>query len=180
MASENLCPNCKHKNEDAASVCSSCGASLEGIDTKLVAIAEYTTGGQANVQAADAAAFMDDPLIPEDGVAIYIAGEPKPYYVSIGNELILGRQMEATSEVILDLSDLNAINMGVSRRHAMIRRIEFGFEVIDLSSRNGTWLNSRQIIPNKPYPFASGSQIQLGRMELFIVYHVVANGAQKK
>jgi len=69
--------------------------------------------------------------------------------------------------------------MGVSRRHAIIRRAEFGFEIIDLTSRNGTWLNEKQLVPNRPYPFASGAQVRLGRMRLLIVYHVAGKDPQK-
>jgi len=179
MASEKLCPICKNKNVDTASVCSSCGASLEENQTKLVAITEYV-GGQPTVTAEDVAAFIDITLIPEGGVGIHIAGALKPYYAPVYKELILGRQADATLEAVLDLSDLDAFTLGVSRRHAMIRRTETGFEVMDLSSGNGTWLNAEKLIPNKPYPFASGSQLRLGRMRLFIVYHVVAKDAQKK
>lgn len=171
MASEKICPNCKTKNKDTAAVCSSCGARLEGNATNLVAVTEYV-GGQPNLPADDAAASIDVALIPEGGVGIFIAGAPKPYYVSIYRELIIGRETDATLEAVLDLSDLDAFNLGISRRHAMLRRADSGFEMLDLSSRNGTWLNASQLIPNKPYPFASGSQIRLGRMRMVIMYHV--------
>ena len=179
MASEKFCPICKSKNVGTALVCSHCGASLEGNPTDLVAITEYT-GVQSNVPAEDVASFVDVAMIPEGGVGIHVAGAPKPFYVAVYKELIIGRQSEATLESTLDLSDLDAFNMGVSRRHAMIRRVESGFEIIDLSSRNGTWLNAEQLVPNKPYSFASGSQLRLGRMRLFVVYRIVLNGTQKK
>ena len=179
MASEKLCTICQNKNVDTASVCSYCGAALEGNETKLLTASEHT-GGKSIVTAEDVAAFIDIALIPDGGVGIHIAGTLKPYYVAVYKELILGRQAEATLESVLDLSDLDAFAMGVSRRHVMIRQTESGFEAIDLSSRNGTWLNAEKLVPNKPYPFASGSQLRLGRMRLFIAYHVVAKDAQKK
>jgi hypothetical protein len=137
-----------------------------------VAISE-SSGGQLNIPAEHAEAFIDPALIPEGGVGIYVAGEPKPYYVQIYKELILGRP-DATLEAVLDLSDLNAANLGVSRRHAMIRRTDTGFEVIDLESRNGTWLNAERLVPGKPYPFASGSQLRIGQMRLLVMYHPVS------
>jgi pSer/pThr/pTyr-binding forkhead associated (FHA) protein len=97
---------------------------------------------------------------------------PKPYYVAVTHDLIIGREMHAASGAMLDLSELDAFNMGVSRRHAMLRRTDSGFELLDLFSRNGTWLNSVRLSPNKPYAFESGSQIRLGRMHLVIAYHV--------
>jgi pSer/pThr/pTyr-binding forkhead associated (FHA) protein len=50
--------------------------------------------------------------------------------------------------------------------------------VIDLSSRNGTWLNDDQLIPDKPYPFASGSQLRLARLRLFVLYRPVLEARQ--
>jgi len=173
-----LCPNCNHENEDIASVCSHCGEWLEENPTRIVAIPE-NFGGPSSAPAANAESFIDVAMIPEEGVGIYIAGEFKPYYVHIYKELIIGRSAEPTLEATLDLSELNAVNMGVSRRHAMIRRAEAGYEVLDLSSRNGTWLNAERLVPDKPYPFASGSQLRLGQMRLLVMYHPVRKDTKK-
>ncbi len=175
MASEMFCPICKHKTLDTDLVCSFCGASLEEFITNRVAVTD-TAGGQTTLSAEELAAFIDTALIPERGVGIHVVGAPKPYYVPVDKEFIIGRMATGAHEAVLDLLELGAFNMGVSRRHAKIRRTEFGFEVMDLASRNGTWLNSEQLIRNKPYPFASGSQLRLGRMELFVLYQVPGKG----
>jgi hypothetical protein len=177
MASDKICPICKNKNVEAALVCSSCGFPLNGTPTNIVNITEYV--GRQPAVPADEVAAIDSTLIPEGGIGIYIAGALKPYYVPIYRELIIGRETDATLEAVLDLSELDGFNLGVSRRHAAIRRADSGFEVVDLSSRNGTWLNDHHLIPNKPYPFASGSHIRLGRMRLYVVYHVEGKDAQK-
>lgn len=177
--SEKICPVCNTENEDTASVCTNCGAWLEENPIKLVAIPE-NIGGQSHASVEHTESFIDLALIPEDGVGIYVVGECKPYYLHIYKELIIGRATEATLASVLDLSELNAANMGVSRRHAMIRRTGSGFEVVDLSSRNGTWLNAERLIPNKPYPFASGSQLHVGQMRLLVMYHPVRKDTQKR
>jgi len=171
MTSEKFCPICKHINSSTAAFCSFCSASLAENTTGLVA-ANDRTARQLDVSTEDILAFMDTALIPECGVGIHIAGVPKPYYVAVTHDLIIGREMHAASGAMLDLSELDAFNMGVSRRHAMLRRTDSGFELLDLFSRNGTWLNSLRLSPNKPYPFQSGSQVRLGRMHLVIAYHV--------
>jgi len=150
-----------------------CGALPEEKPTRIVAIPE-NFGGQVNAPVEHMGSPIDPALIPENGVGIYVAGELEPYYVYIYKELIIGRSREATLEAILDLSDLNAANMGVSRRHAMIRRTASGFEVVDLSSRNGTWLNAERLVPKKPYPLPSGSQLLIGNMRLLILYLIKA------
>lgn len=170
--SAKICPICKNENVETASVCGHCGALLDANLTNLVALTE-NIGGQAGAPVENPESFIDVTLIPESGVGIYVAGVSKPYYLHVYKELIIGRTSEAL-EATLDLSDLDAFNMGVSRRHAVLRRTESGFEVVDLSSRNGTWLNAERLIPNKPYPLTSGSQLRIGQMRLLVMYHSVS------
>ena len=175
-ASGKLCPICGKENEDHASVCAYCGAQLGEENATRILSTPENLDGQVNTSAVRAESFIDVALIPEGGLGIYIAGGFKPIYVQVDKELIIGRLTEAgwaNPETILDLSDQNAAGLGVSRQHVMVRQIATGFEVIDLSSRNGTWLNAEQLIPNKPYPFASGSQLRIGQMRLLIMYHPI-------
>jgi len=173
-----FCAVCKSRNEYTDTVCSSCGALLEeNLTTK---VATTSNNGQSNAPAESVPSFIDIALIPEGGIGIYAAGSFKPHYLPVENELIIGRKTETTTEAILDLSDLDAFNMGLSRRHAMIRRTDSGFEVLDLSSTNGTWLNAERLFPNKPYSLESGSQLRIGRLRLFVVYQTVLKGTKKK
>ena len=174
MVSEKNCPVCNNLNEDTALMCSTCGAMLDGIPTNLVTPTEDASPVE------EKSTFINVALIPEGGVGIHVAGTLMPYYLPVDKELVIGRQAGTPLEAVLDLTVLNAFDLGVSRRHAMIRRADTGFEVIDLDSRNGTWLNAKRLTPNQPYRFASGSQLRLGRMQLFIIYHVADKGARKK
>jgi hypothetical protein len=168
-----FCPSCHQKNDDLASVCVFCGAWLEeGIPTNVVSVPE-NPGGHVNTRPDFVDPVIEIAAIPENGLGIHVMGQFKPAYVQVNPELVLGRRTEASLEAMLDLSDMDGANLGVSRRHAMIRRTATGFEVIDLSSRNGTWLNAERLIPNKPYPFASGSQLRIGQMRLLIMYRPV-------
>jgi len=172
-ASGKFCPVCGKENIAMVSVCVHCGAELdEDTATRVMSTPEKLASSQTGLIESS----IDVSLIPEDGIGIHIAGEFKPMYVKINKELTIGRATEAgwaDSETILDLSDQNATSLGVSRQHVTIRRTGTGFEVIDLSSRNGTWLNAERLIPNKPYPFPNGSQLRMGQMRLLIMYHPV-------
>lgn len=179
MTTEKICPVCKHNNAASASVCSSCGGLLEGKPTDPMEVTEYF-GAHPGVSAERAAAATNLALIPQDGVGIYIPDAPKTLYVRVHKELIFGRQTETVLENLLDLTEFDAFKQGISRRHAMLRPTKNGFEVIDLSSRNGTWLNGLRLIPKKPYPLDSGSQLRLGQMQLMIMFHVRGNDPQKK
>ena len=175
--SENFCPVCKNKNERQALVCGYCGAALdEGFPRATVTAAntEVPTSGPS----INPGALVDEELIPMNGIAVYAMGVNRPVYVSFDNELIFGRKVNETAESMLDLTKLGGFQLGISRRHAMIRRLGTGYEIIDLASTNGTWMNNEQLIPNKPYPLASGSQLRLGRMRLFLYYRAIREGKQ--
>jgi FHA domain len=174
-----FCPICKNKNARTALFCKYCGALLDENFTNIVATAK-NIGGQPNAPVENIGSLIDAALIPEGGIGVYVVEALKPYYLPVEGELIIGREKDSVSEPFLNLSELDAFNMGLSRRHAMIRRIESGYEVIDLASTNGTWLNQERLNPNKPYPFPSGSQIRLGRMRIFVMYHTVLKGMKNK
>lgn len=171
-----ICPICNNENEENASVCRHCGAWLEENPTKFVASLDQDDE-HANASALQMESFLDAESIPEDGIGIHVEGEPRPLYVPIYWQLIIGRTREDTSasQAFLDLSSMNAAAKGVSRRHAMIRRHTSGYEITDLSSTNGTWLNDEKLVPNKPYPFASGSQIRIGKLRLLVIYRTLKN-----
>ena len=52
----------------------------------------------------------------------------------------------------------------VSRRHATITRKPGGFELADLGSTNGTFVNGRQV--RKPIAVKSGDEIKFGSARL--------------
>jgi len=118
---------------------------------------------------------IEDSLIPDDGIAIYAAGTMQPVYLCFDKELILGRRVDGSSDDnVFDLSEIGGYQAGISRRHAMIRRGNDGYEIIDLSSTNGSWLNNERLVPNKSVPLASRSQLRFGQMRLLIVHHSVS------
>jgi hypothetical protein len=180
-ASENICPVCKESNEMEAIFCRHCGAALEdafldpGARTK-------TTDMRAVVPESIKDWSIDAAAVPARGIAIYIEGEFSPAYTHSGGEFVLGRKTGTTSstpEGLFDLAPLGGYSRGISRRHAVIRWAEHGYEILDLGSVNGTWLNDERLVPQKYYPLASGSHLRLGGMRLFVLYEPLATPKQK-
>lgn len=171
---EKFCPICKQKNELEAIVCIHCGASLDSFPLDETAITR-TTEVQTRVMERMGELLINEALTPGGGIAMYIAGTSEPVFISSEKEFVVGRKVEdgGTTEGFLDLAKFGAYQMGLSKQHAMIRRADHGYEVIDLSSRNGTWLNEQQLMPGKPYPLTSGSQLRLARMRLLVLYRPV-------
>jgi pSer/pThr/pTyr-binding forkhead associated (FHA) protein len=52
----------------------------------------------------------------------------------------------------------------------MVRAAGTGYEVVDLNSSNGTWVNGQRLVPNKPYDLPNGAVLQLGRLKLIASY----------
>jgi len=173
-----FCPVCKRKNKRDSLVCSYCGTSLREL---FINAANATTRNTENPihGPADAGELALDALTPAEGIAIYVTGTAKPVFIRSEKEIIIGRKTEETaSEFILDFSELDGFQMGLSRRHAVIRQVESGYEVVDLSSTNGTWLNDERLVPNKPYPLPNRSQIRAGRLRFLVLYRSTSEPAK--
>jgi len=172
---ERFCPVCKNKNEPGAILCRYCGASLDEYPTSA-AVTTRNTGSYNNLLENSREA-PGKALTPDDGIAIYIAENTQPVFVSSDKQFVIGRKMEGdVLESILDLSEFGGFNMGISRRHVAIHQTESGYEIVDLSSTNGTWLNDERLIPNKSYPLASGAQLRVGRMRVHVLYQSAEPG----
>lgn len=66
----------------------------------------------------------------------------------------------------LDLTVDGAVELGVSRRHALIQPGEQGPVLVDQNSTNGTWIDQERLIPEKPYPLPRVAQLRFGRLIL--------------
>jgi hypothetical protein len=113
-------------------------------------------------------------MAPESGIAFYIEGRSNPAGMDTDGEFVLGRKAGTTSEMLLDLAPFGGYSMGVSRRHALIRRAGDGYIILDLGSVNGTFLNEERLAPHVSYPLPSGSHLRLGRMRLLVLYQSLA------
>lgn len=172
-ATENICPVCKQSNELGAVVCRNCGAELKDLFMDPGARTK-TTNMPAVVPERIGDWSIDHAAVPDDGIAVYIEGEFSPVYRVSKGEFVIGRKTETSSPVsesLLDLAPRGGYAQGISRRHAVIQRTEHGYEILDLGSVNGTWLNDERLVPHKYYQLASGSHLRLGSMRLFVLYH---------
>lgn len=172
--SENVCPVCKKKNELNALVCAYCGAALEdafmdpGAKTKTTDMAALTPEQIRSWS-------LNKARVPESGIAVYVEGASDPAYIESRKEFVMGRRVGTTSDGVVDLAPWGGYHLGLSRQHAIIRQTEHGYEVLDLGSVNGTWLNDERLIPHQAYPLASGSHLRLGRMRLFVLFRPVGD-----
>ena len=174
------CPACKMSNEAGAIRCAYCHTPLPHNEQKTVTIkkVQESTGtlpeyfdDYLSAPAYDIERFMDFE-ISSKGIALIDLESSKLIVTSEDSTFILGR---ASAEIkisrpLVDLTDFGAIDHGISRVHAMIRKMRGGYQITDLESTNGTWHENQRLVPRKPHPLESGDRIRLGRLNVLVFY----------
>lgn len=90
-------------------------------------------------------------LLPEDG------------------ELILGRfDPSAQDKADVDLTFEDRLAWGISRHHARIAGWRGRYEIEDLDSSNGTWVNEERLAPQARHALHIGDQVHLGGCILYL------------
>lgn len=56
----------------------------------------------------------------------------------------------------------------VSRQHLRVERLENGYQMVDLGSRNGTLLNNTLIPANSTHPLKAGDVVRMGSVEVMV------------
>jgi len=171
--SEQFCPVCKLLVEPNAVHCSNCGTVLFGSYDHPSTTAQV--GEEEDLRALVDSVLIEKSQYPEKGIAVYLFSDTTtPISTQLEDEFILGRKTGITSPVsktiVLDLESYNGYSLGVSRRHALIRKTENGYEILDLESTNGSQVNAVRMTPKQPYKLENGAVIRVGNLFLFVVF----------
>jgi len=168
-----ICPACKMRNDVSAATCSYCGVPFE-----LASGGATTTTTQIptlNIRPTVANDGVIDQYvreIPEHGVAIYRTNFMYPFAVRQDNDFIIGRKAEGAPDGLLDLAPLEGYIMGVSKQHVRIQGVGNGYQITDLGSTNGTWVNDVRLTANQPATLPNAARVRMGRMELYFIYRL--------
>jgi hypothetical protein len=95
------------------------------------------------------------------------------YTLLLSTQIKIGRSLEDdsdNSEPLLDLTEDNGIELGVSRTHALLQWSNQGIIIMDLGSTNGTFLNNHHLPARKPYPLQSGDELRFGELLVHIFF----------
>jgi pSer/pThr/pTyr-binding forkhead associated (FHA) protein len=144
-------------------------------ETETEVLAEVLTADLPNEQNLEFdTEFVDESLVPDDGISFYIMRIALAVIVHADESFFIGRAnvKEDPSVPMLNLENLDglATMSSVSRQHALVSRVEHGYEITDLLSRNGTWIGGLRLQPNKPYPLACGALLRIGQERLLVRY----------
>jgi pSer/pThr/pTyr-binding forkhead associated (FHA) protein len=156
---EVFCNQCGHANPQHANFCSSCGEPLgarrdDRTQTQSVPI----TGDDATDHEVSLAL---DELSEGQGLLVVRRGPGSGSRFALDRDVItIGRHPQ--SDIFLD-------DVTVSRRHAEVVRSAEGYEVRDVGSLNGTYLNRERL---DSAPMVNGDELQIGRFKLVFLSHV--------
>jgi CheY-like chemotaxis protein len=104
-----------------------------------------------------------------DTIVIFVDGQREPIGAVVEREVTLGRgSLGAQPRAYLDLGTYGAFDKGVSRTHARIKRVGKAFEIEDLDSANGTFINGHSLVGQESYPLKNGDEIRLGDLRMHI------------
>ncbi len=118
---------------------------------------------------------LEEQEIPHNGISFYIMRLARAAIIRSDENFFIGRSVDQMSlKPMLNLENLDGLGTisSVSRSHAMVCPIEDGYEIVDLFSCNGTWLDNQRLIPNKSYCLPSGSLLRIGQERLLVRYHL--------
>ena len=148
-----FCTNCGHKNPEGSNFCASCGTPLRD---------EHSTDTTVTFMAGELDTELDEEIhiSPEEleggrGVLIVKRGpNAGSKFFLDADRTTVGRDQD--SDIFLD-------DITVSRKHAEMRRTPQGFELHDVGSLNGTYVNRERV---EESPLRSGDEIQIGKFKL--------------
>ncbi len=168
-----FCPACKMKNEASATTCSFCGVPFEVTSAgPITTTTKMPTATLRSTVENDGAIDQYVREIPENGMAIYRANFMYPFAVRQDKDFIIGRKSEDAPQGILDLAPLEGYIMGVSKQHVRIQGVGNGYQITDLGSTNGTWVNDVRLTANQPAVLPNAARVRIGRMELYFIYRL--------
>jgi hypothetical protein len=152
------CRQCGHQNEVGANFCSSCGSPLSADDEATLSLAELAERLELDEELGAALAEL-----PEGMGMLVVRRGP-----NAGSRFVLDAEVTALgrhpdSDIFLD-------DITVSRRHAAVRRVRGSYEVSDVGSLNGTYVDHHRVDTASLHHLAD---VQIGR---FVLVFLLGSG----
>lgn len=92
------------------------------------------------------------------------------FSLTLDEPVLVGRGNHTGHANLLDVTELNAYQHGVSREHCLLRRQGTRLIVTDLGSTNGTYRNGERLLPHQDYVIAESDRLILGTLHAFVFF----------
>jgi pSer/pThr/pTyr-binding forkhead associated (FHA) protein len=147
-----VCERCGYDNPLGARFCMSCGEAIDAAPSGAERTASYDP-------AVDTGQFaLDEENLDAVAMLVVQRGPKRGSRIALDDDIItVGRHPE--SDIFLD-------DVTVSRRHAELRKVGPGFEVVDVGSLNGTYVNKDRV---EKALLSNGDELQIGKFKLVYV-----------
>jgi pSer/pThr/pTyr-binding forkhead associated (FHA) protein len=163
------CPVCQRENPENTPFCNECGSYLfggTGNETDLLPNNRVTWMNREETTRAPGV-DVTSPL----SLNLTIPDSGRDVEVPLMEEVTIGRLDPASASFPdVDLTTDDALDRGVSRRHAKITRRGHEVFIEDLGSMNGTFVNRKKLTPYLPETLRNGDQLQLGKLMLRVSF----------
>ncbi len=166
-----VCTNCGHENADNEKICVTCGVLLSNEhyqSTRSLGDTDFEEGSPKW----GSARFNGTMHLVLD---VLDSGASYRFDANQVTEVILGRSNPDSDVPEVDLTQSDAINKGVSRRHATIVRRDGALHIVDNNSANGTYLNGQRLVAQQPRILRDGDDVRLGHLVVRVTFRVVQN-----
>jgi hypothetical protein len=163
------CPFCHTLHVENTLLCAECG-------TYLLESDEHETDPVVSVESGKRGFASEDFISPDPNhgtgpliVRLRIENGQREVEVPLNRAIHLGR-LDPASDTFpeIDLTDLDGLEKGVSRRHARILKRDGLLVVEDLGSINGTFVNGQKLAPYLAEVLHHGDTLRLGMLTIEI------------
>ncbi len=163
-----ICLNCKSTNMPGTLFCIECGAQLlygENLVTQNISTSNLHDIDEEQNQPA-----VSPRMEMITWASLHLLDTGQVFPLVDRNEFTLGRISDGQPIMPdIDFSAFKAYANGVSRLHAVLKRIGSRIVIMDLGSANGTYLNGRRLSPNLEHGLNHGDIISLGKLKIQIL-----------
>ncbi|MEZ4669587.1 MAG: FHA domain-containing protein [Anaerolineae bacterium] len=163
---QHVCPRCQTVNAVQAPYCVECGHALyDQGDTRPLTV----PGANLTRRSQQPLSYTVTFIVGDDHLSVLMKQAER---------LIMGRQSgQAPNRPDLDLGRFNAAEHGISRIHAVLECNENGIYLMDLGSRNGTFVNNVPLTAFNPHLLRDGDTVALGKLVVTVALQVEEGNA---
>jgi pSer/pThr/pTyr-binding forkhead associated (FHA) protein len=166
------CPQCKNSVDAKETICPFCGNLLSNNNNSEATRTLTDTDNEEGTPRWGTAHFGT-----RTNLVVQVRGINKTFVFDAEDvgELVIGRVDPDTGEAPeINLEECDALNKGVSRRHASITKPDAKLRLIDKGSPNGTYLNGDRMVANQPRILRDGDEVRVGRLVLVVTFERVS------
>ena len=106
------------------------------------------------------------PTVPEkakeQSMYLVTMNAPRTELKVIKDEFIIGKKVSAVDGAV-------TFNRMISRLHCKVSRKNGGYEITDLKSANGTYINQERLTPERAYPLKNGDVVRLANTDFQVI-----------